>query len=234
MRAAGVAAISGMPLAMTSGDDRASEPGGPFRLNPEAVVGLLEPAWQDQDQGSAALSSALSASEGATPLTATPAHGSQAFGAAGSARWSLQIGAGFELDDTEEVFILPGVAFSYFMAEDISAELELNGIAVNQSGEDALGGNFNLLLRWHVVNRERWSLYVEGGAGVLVTSSDVPSHGSSFNFTPQLGGGVTRDIGGNLRLFAGVRAHHISNANTYEYNPGRDSLFFYAGISLPF
>ncbi len=65
-------------------------------------------------------------------------------------------------------------------------------------------------------------------------SLDPPKGGASFNFTPQTGAGVTFEVAENVRFFGGLRAYHISNANTNENNPARDSLFVYAGVSFPF
>ena len=77
-------------------------------------------------------------------------------------------------------------------------------------------------------------MYVDAGAGLLYTSSDVPDHGSSFNFTPQAGIGFTFDIGQNNRLMIGGRWFHVSNANIYDENPGLDSAMLYVGINMPF
>jgi len=63
----------------------------------------------------------------------------------------------------------------------------------------------------------------------------VPDDGSKFNFTPQIGFGMSFDIGnGGERLLTGVRWHHISNANTFEENPALDFLLIYAALSCPF
>jgi len=75
---------------------------------------------------------------------------------------------------------------------------------------------------------------MEGGAGLLRTSNNVPTGGSKFNFTPQAGLGMSFDIGNNNRWLLGVKWHHISNANTYDMNPGRDSIMIWTGISFPF
>jgi hypothetical protein len=77
-------------------------------------------------------------------------------------------------------------------------------------------------------------MFLEGGAGLLRTSQKVPSGGSRFNFTPQAGVGLTFDIGNNARWLIGAKWHHISNANMYDTNPGRDSIMYWTGISFPF
>lgn len=157
-----------------------------------------------------------------------------AFGTSGSMRLHVQGGFGLDAAHSNNRLVIGGVGFSYFAADNLSIDMELNGLGAFQRGEDAAGVNFNLLLRYHFLTRDRWTVYMDGGAGILLTSADVPEDGSSFNFTPQAGIGFTMDIGSDNRLFAGVRWHHISNANTFEANPGRDSVYVYAGVSMPF
>ena len=163
------------------------------------------------------------------------------FGTKDSMRWFVQAGGAVESDETENIFLLGGGGFSYFIVDDLSLEIEFNLMGFSQQGTDAFGVNFTLLMRWHFLVRETWSLYVDGGAGLLGTTAIVPSEslsqpegGASFNFTPQAGAGVTFEVAENVRFFGGVRWNHISNANTSESNPPRDSLFMYAGVSCPF
>ena len=163
------------------------------------------------------------------------------FGTKDSMRWFVQAGGAVEFDETENIFLLGGGGFSYFMVDDLSLEIEFNLLGFSQQGDDAFGVNFTLLMRWHFLVRDTWSLYVDGGAGLLGTteivpgqSSDQPEGGANFNFTPQAGAGATFEVAENVRFFGGVRWYHISNANTNESNPARDSLFVYAGVSFPF
>jgi lipid A 3-O-deacylase len=156
------------------------------------------------------------------------------FGAKGSRRWSLQAGYGVEGKERDNSLALGGAGVSWFIADGLSLDLELNGMKFNQSGDDGWGANLNLLFRWHFINERDWSMYLDGGAGLLLTANDVPDDGSSFNFTPQAGLGFSFALSDDIRLMTGVRWHHISNANTYEENPGRDSVMGYVGVSFPF
>ena len=169
--------------------------------------------------------------------TPEPIEGSDttvAFGTADTARWSLLGGVGHNLDDDSEAFV--GAGLSYFVATRLSFELEFNGWYFNVEEGSAWGINSNLLIRWHFWQSDdtRWTLFGEGGGGLLIATENVPSTGSDFNFTPILGGGFSLDIGQNNRLIAGARWHHISNANTRSDNPGQDNLLFFAGVSFPF
>jgi opacity protein-like surface antigen len=160
------------------------------------------------------------------------AESTPAFGAPDSWRWNIWGGYGNDFDDAQQGLVAGGV--SWFFVENLSLDLELGVMGVDQEENDVLGGNFNLLFRWHFLARENWSLYADLGAGILITSNDVPDNGSSFNFTPQAGVGASFEVAHNVRVMTGVRWHHISNARTYHENPGRDSLMLYAGVSLPF
>ncbi len=157
------------------------------------------------------------------------------FGQAGAWRWNVIGGYGADFDNSENRFGLGGVSFSYFGADDFSIDFEFDGLYFDQeTAENAGGFNFNLLLRWHVLARDDWSLFVDVGAGVMETSDAVPALGSSFNFIAQAGGGISFDINDEVRLLTGVRWHHVSNGRTFSNNPGQDSFYVYAGLSFPF
>lgn len=156
------------------------------------------------------------------------------FGADGSTYWFLNAGGGSNFE--HDGFARAGVGLSYFLADDISIDLELNFMYFDQEVENAFGVNPNLLFRWHFLHDDArtWSVYADGGAGILISTEDVPAHGSSFNFTPQIGVGVSFEAWDDARLFIGARWHHVSNARLYEENPGRDYGMLYAMLAWPF
>ncbi len=163
------------------------------------------------------------------------------FGEMDSWRWMLQGGGGIDVRDSGNGFGLFGAGVSYFIIDNLSVDLELNGVYFNQNGSDAPGVNFTMLFRWHFFAREKWSIYLDIGAGLMKTTSIVPGRtpdepvgGSSFNFTPQAGGGFTLAVDDQARLFCGIRFYHVSNAQIFENNPGRDHVYLYAGVSFPF
>lgn len=155
------------------------------------------------------------------------------FGEKDSWRWFLQGGFGYDWDE-ESNTLLGGFGVSYFMTHNVSIELELNGFHIDRDDDSITVGNFNLLLRWHFLARDTWSLYADGGAGLSYASDEIPAKGTRFNFTPQLGVGASFDIGRHVRLLTGARWHHMSNARQKEDNPGRDALLVYAQVSFPF
>jgi len=126
------------------------------------------------------------------------------YGDRGQHRWYLQGGLGTNLDGSDSgSFGLVGAGLSHFFANGQSLNLELNGLGFIQSGEDAVGLNLALLHRWDFIRRPDWSLYIDGGVGIIGTTSPVPSEGSSLAFTPQAGGGATIRLANDQRLMLG-------------------------------
>ena len=165
-----------------------------------------------------------------TPLSVT----SSVWGTEGTWRWGLQAGYAWDIKHSENTLVDFGVEFEYFVANDLSLDMGFSGISVNQEGKNTRGFNATLQLRWHCITEDRWSFFLECGAGLLQTSNKSPSNGSAFNFTPQAGLGFTFDIGNQARWMIGAKWYHISNANTHSSNPGRDSGMVWTGISFPF
>ena len=155
------------------------------------------------------------------------------FGAKGQTRWFVQGAAATEGDG--ESFGLLGGGASYFFAKGHSINLALNALAFDLPDKDPVGLNLDLLVRSHWIRGENWSIYIDGGAGIIVSSSRVPNEGSSFNFTPQGGLGASINVNKekDQRLLIGARWHHISNANTFESNPGLDTYMGYVGMTFP-
>ena len=156
------------------------------------------------------------------------------WGQEGTWRWGIHGGYAEDLKHAENNLILLGVEFDYFIADKLSLDMGVNLIDVSQVGNDTDGVNFTLQLRWHAIAKEDWSFFVEGGAGLLLTEHNVPSNGSDFNFTPQVGLGFSFDANDSARWLIGLQWHHISNANTHRLNPGRDNLMLWVGMTFPF
>lgn len=142
------------------------------------------------------------------------------------AGWMYQghIGAGY--------YVFEGVSFNF---EAVAGRIHASEEAGESGGRFPAGG-FDLLLRWHALRNEDWSFYFEGGAGVLVASESFPANGTHFNFTPQLGFGLTVRVADKARLMVGARWHHVSNGRVYGNgrNPGYEGVMTYAGLMIPF
>lgn len=131
--------------------------------------------------------------------------------------------------------------YEYFIAQDIELFGELGAWNFAQDGRDAVGINTSLCVRYHWFHRERWTIFVDAGIGLLFSDNPVNRSGSDdgtdFNFTPRFGGGATYQLTDDgVRLELGLRWAHVSNARISgnDDNPGRDSAMLYAGLIFPF
>lgn len=158
-----------------------------------------------------------------------------AFGRQGAQRLTLTSGVADNFDMAKDYQVL-GVAYSRFLTDEVELQVEGAGWYFDQEGDDAEGLSITVRARWHVLNRQRWSLFVDGGLGLLGVTDNVPEGGTGFNFMPQLGGGGSVQLGdSDLRAILGVRWHHISNGRIHGdvSNPSRDAPMFYVGLSFP-
>jgi hypothetical protein len=155
------------------------------------------------------------------------------FASKGSRRWYVVGGFGVDATDTGNTMALAGLGFSQFIEQGLSLDLEFAASGYFQEGDDGYGLGAALIFRWHIYSQPDWTIFFEGGAGLMGTTNKVPADGSGFNFTPQAGIGYTKALDDGARLLLGVRWFHVSNARTFEDNPGRDHVLGYVGISFP-
>lgn len=151
----------------------------------------------------------------------------------GSVAWWFEAGGGANFD--HGWMALGGVGVEWYPVDGFAVGIRGDGIGVGLEGTPATaGGGASLLLRWHVLLREEWSIYVEGGCGLAYFSSPVPRGAARLNFTPEAGVGLTIALSDHTRLLGGVRWYHISNAQTAQSNPGVDMLEIYVGAAFTF
>lgn len=131
--------------------------------------------------------------------------------------------------------VAAGVGFFFLDDFSITAEGVLSGHELGSDGEDSLGIGINLLARWHFYQHEQWSIFLEGGLGVLYTTRDYPVASSDrWNFSQNIGLGCTYQIDPDLILISAVKYQHTSNAGLGVSNPGFDGIIGYVGIMHPF
>jgi len=220
--------------------DHASESGA-FRQ--AASANRADAGDRDVDSTRAALSI------GAAPLHAAflaghlkideeppAADGVPSFGAADSLRVNLVGGIVSNLSSTTGA--TGRVEFEYFMAERFSivpvAELGWLG---QDDADDALMAGGAVLLRWHLLEDRRWTVFADAGVGLAYLTADLPPATNRIKFSPQVGVGFTlaiEDDPAAARLMGGVRWYHLSNARTAETNDGFDGVMAYLGVTLPF
>ncbi len=157
------------------------------------------------------------------------------YGEEGSRWWTIGAGVANDFSDGTDLNLFG--AYSYFLADEIEFSAELGLWYYAQTGDDTGGINPNMILRWHFYNDQDWTVYTDIGIGLVFTADDVPPDGTSINFTPRAGLGVTRALDDSgTRLMVGVRWAHISNARIEGdgENPSRDSVMGYVGVIWPF
>lgn len=123
----------------------------------------------------------------------------------------------------------------YHVVDDFSLNLEAAGYFVDHA-RDTGGGGVDMLFRWHPVQGQDSSLYLDGGPGFVYTRKTLRDPGTHFNFTVQGGAGFTYRITDRFHSMAGLRWFHISNARIRgkNRNVGFDSPMFYLGLMLPY
>ncbi|MEE8125405.1 MAG: acyloxyacyl hydrolase [Nitrospirales bacterium] len=95
----------------------------------------------------------------------------------------------------------------------------------------AFGGS--LVVKYNFLSFGRWMPFWDGGAGMLWTdlAPRIPEQSTQFNFVLQTGPGVSYFVNDNWAITAGIRYHHISNANTGDRNTGLNATLFNFGFS---
>ena len=106
-----------------------------------------------------------------------------------------------------------------------------------EDAQTIYGGGFNLLLHYDVATGTRVVPFLEGGAGILLStpqSTDRRSQfrASQFNFTLQVAPGLRYVLTPQAAISLEYRFHHISDANTTKRNPGLNSDFVLLGFSI--
>ena len=115
---------------------------------------------------------------------------------------------------------------SYYLFDRFAIIGDLPFYYIDQrEGADAVAGGFELLARWHFATIDKLTLYIDGGAGMLLADNRVPVDGTNFNFTPQFGLGATYQLSDDLFLESGARIYHLSNAGI---DPGVNPSINYA------
>jgi hypothetical protein len=150
--------------------------------------------------------------------------------------WDLQFDGAFVRGRSNprfEQFTGGHVGVGYYFRDRLSLQADVPVYWVNQH-QPGVAAGFDLLARWHFYERDRLSLYLDGGAGLLASQRDVPRTGTRFNFTPQFGIGATWLLDEHTYLFGGARLWHLSNAGFFGHdrNPSIDlAVMGYVGMA---
>ena len=113
--------------------------------------------------------------------------------------------------------------------------LRLEGtILANFEPKTGVAAGVGLLFRYNLLRWQPFVPYLQAGAGVMDLAFDLVDQADGLVFTPEGGGGFCYRIGPDVSVDAGVRFHHISNANSEMPNGGIDSLQFMLGLVYHF
>ena len=157
--------------------------------------------------------------------------------------WTLQLhGAYFHsIIDDEEIF--NGVASGgYYFDDKHVFRLELLGYHLDEENgtsddaDDASAAGVNVGLRYHYLEYERLSLFIEGIAGLFYGTRNWPEGGTHFNFNQQMGLGATFRFDEHAHLIGGVRYMHLSNGRIRgeDENPSFDGIGGYVGVMFTY
>lgn len=97
-----------------------------------------------------------------------------------------------------------------------------------------LSGGIAALLKYNFYTGTRLMPFLEGGAGLMVSTDRLEGQGSSFNFTPQVGAGFHYFLTREWAFTFAYRFWHASNARTAHPNLGVNVNTFFAGLAYFF
>ena len=128
--------------------------------------------------------------------------------------FTLQVYPGYELSGGRDRSNLASatIGAGYYVFDNVALNLELSGYHVHQRGPDTYAAGLQLILRHHLWQRERFSLFADVGGGIFRGDDYVPSGGTHFNFTFRSGLGITWQLRDRMHLLGGIRYFHLSNA----------------------
>ena len=125
------------------------------------------------------------------------------------------------------------VNLGYYYADNWAIDMHVSGYALEEDGEaEGVAASLGLNLRKHFLIRDPWSVYIDGGVGMIRADGEFPAGGTHTNFTLQAGLGVTYRLDESLHLVGGARWFHISNARRHgeDENASTDGVSVYGGL----
>ncbi len=168
--------------------------------------------------------------------TASTRQTSADFGKYNTMWWTFGAGGSTDFDELSDINIT--VAWSKFVDHDVEMMVEVALREFDMPGNDQIGINPMLVLRqhWDLGETHTWTMFVDAGIGFMISADDVPEDGTSFNFTPRAGFGVTYAVSEEWRVVAGLRWSHISNGRMFgdDDNPSSDGVMFSVGLTTSF
>jgi hypothetical protein len=150
--------------------------------------------------------------------------------------WTFGAGTSSDFDELSDINAT--AAYSYFVDDGIEVSAELALREFDQPGDDVWGVNPAIIFRWHFYRSEDNDLtaFADVGIGAMISDDDVPQNGTSLNFTPRAGLGITKAISDQWRFQIGARWSHVSNGRIFgsDDNPASDGIMLFVGFTTTF
>jgi hypothetical protein len=104
--------------------------------------------------------------------------------------WTFQTYANYisAKGSSDEILASGAMGAGYFVFDNLELNLEILGYHVTQDGPDADAIGLQLLLRHHLLQFDRLSLFVDVGPGLFEGSTEVPHDGVDHQDRVGLGG----------------------------------------------
>jgi hypothetical protein len=153
--------------------------------------------------------------------------------------WDVEVSGGYASEvypnDRQEITTAT-LGVGYYVKDNFAVSLQVPGYWVKQIDDHANAIGFNLSLRYHFYQTGRFSVFADIIGGLSEASREVPPGGTHFNFTLQIGPGVSYQLVDHLHLIGGARLFHLSNAATQGIgrNPDLNAIEGYAGVMFTF
>jgi hypothetical protein len=153
--------------------------------------------------------------------------------------FTLHAAAGYvrSLDKDEADIGALELGANYYLWDNLSLGVELNGFEISQLGEDASAISLEATFRHHFWQPDdRWTTYIDGAFGPSYSTRDTPQGGTHFNFISRIGLGATVRLDEHVHLMFGARYWHLSNARIEgtDRNPNFNGAQVYVGLMWQF
>ena len=228
-----------VPAVAVSADD-ADTSGGALELWPAfAPASPAAPPLSPLAPGGLDLSA--SDASGDEPDVARPVFFNEVSGSAGNeppfakGTWSLQLtGSYYTTVSGSDVTLGYGtVSVGYYYADTWAVDLSVSGYALEEDDQsEGVAASLGLNLRKHFLVRDPFSVYIDGGVGIIRADGEFPAGGTNTNFTLQGGLGATWRLTESMHVVGGARWFHISNARRHgeDGNASTDGVAVYGGL----
>lgn len=142
----------------------------------------------------------------------------------------------WNLNERREWLVAGSASLWWACSDRLAVGAEFQHARVFQRTPDAFVQGLSPLVRFEVIERPAWRIYVEAGPGISWSDLDVPPRGTRFNYLFQGGAGVMRRIGRNAHVVGAFRFLHLSNhfREGRERNPDLETLGAFTGLSVSF